>query len=138
MPGWTIHKSYIWFNAFIVGNVDVDYFSRGACSRVLSVYLQQAVSELQEEVTEGCSVLVGQVETYVLLLPHVILMPRLNGEIELFHVLILSANVKTHSSFTQQPFPCLHTVTHSKQAVCNNLSLNSVRAPLAEPQPIKK
>lgn len=69
------------------------------------MYLQQAVSELQEEVTKGCRVLVGQMETYVLLLPHVILMPRLNGEIELFHVLILSAKGKTqelYSAHTQQ------------------------------------
>lgn len=115
MPACTIHKSYICFNRFIVSNVDVDYFSSGTCRRVLSMYLQQAVSELQEEVTKGCTVLGGQIETYVLLLPHVVLMPRLNGDIELWHVLALSANVKTHSSFTQQPFPCLLTHGHTQQ-----------------------
>lgn len=115
MPEYTLHTSYIWFNGFIVSNVDVDYFSRGTCRRVLSVYLQRAVRELQEEVTRGWTVLVGQMETYVLLLSHVVLMPRLDGEIELWHVLILSAKVKTHSSFTQQPFPCLLTHGYTQQ-----------------------
>lgn len=82
---------------------------------------------------------VRQITTYVLLLPHVILMPRLDGEFKLFHVIVLSAKEKHTAGLLGSPFLVYsHTVAHSQQVPCNNLHMNlwkmcaSVKEPLAE------
>lgn len=92
-------------------------------------------------------VFVRQITTYILLLPHVILMPRLDGEFKLFHVVVLSAKEKHAAGLLSRITLFAHTQSHMANRHCATTytwtygkMCTSVREPLAEalPTPIFK
>lgn len=88
-----------------------------------------------------CAVFVRQITTYVVWLPHVIHMPRLDGEFKIFHVIALSAKKKHTAESGSSPFPvCSHSrisPTGTGQQLSHELMEISTlaREPLAEALP---